>query len=70
MAGEDNLKKHLEKEKAPIHAFQELISSELCTILSPNLSEQDMFVKHECPSNGHFLKIVILILVFDLDFDR
>ena len=31
-------------------------------------SEQDMFVKHECARNGHFLRDVTFI--FDLDLCR
>ena len=38
----------------------------ICPQKKINVSEiQDVFVKHECPCNSHFLKIVILI--FDLD---
>ena len=33
-----------------------------------NNNKQDVFVKHECPRNGHFLRNVTLI--FDLDFCR
>ena len=37
-------------------------------ILTFNYLEQDVFVKHQCRRNVHFLKIVTLI--FDLDLDR
>ena len=32
-----------------------------------NKKKQDVFVKHQCPQNGHFLRNVTLI--FDLDLD-
>ena len=34
----------------------------------PKQKRQDVFVKHECPRNGHFLRNVTII--FDLDLCR
>ena len=62
------------KHKCPhkIPRYQQEISELLLTEYTPAIPrcrvQQDEFVKHECPLNGHFLRNVTFI--FDLDLCR